>query len=165
MTTAIESLLKDVLFAQNATIATAESCTGGLVASRLTDVSGSSRYVMGGVVAYDNRIKMQILNVAEATLIRHGAVSEQTAIEMAVGVRELFGVDYALSVTGIAGPSGGSAEKPVGLTYIGFAGANGLCVVERHVWAGDRIGNKQSSAQAALELAYRTVLQWGEITT
>ena len=107
-------------------ICAAESCTGGLILSTLTDVGGSSAYVEGGVVTYSNEAKMQRLGVREETLIRHGAVSEATAAEMATGARALFATDYALSVTGIAGPGGGTDEKPVGLTYIGLAGPRGL---------------------------------------
>ncbi len=134
------------------TIATAESCTGGLIASTLTDVSGSSAYVFGGVVTYSNAAKQQMVNVREQTLIDYGAVSEQTAREMAVGARDLFDTDYALSVTGIAGPGGGTDEKPVGLTYIGFAARDGQVAVQRHVWDGDRIANKQASVHASLTL-------------
>ena len=95
---------------------------------------------------------MQRLGVREETLIRHGAVSESTAAEMARGARALFATDYALSVTGIAGPGGGTDEKPVGLTYIGLAGPRNLLRVERHVWDSDRIGNKAASVEAALRL-------------
>jgi len=144
------------LKAHGTTVCTAESCTGGLIAHRLTTVSGSSAYVLGGVVAYDNRIKMELLNVREAILIAHGAVSEATAHEMAVNARALFGADYALSVTGIAGPSGGTAEKPVGLTYIGLATPQGV-IVERHVWSHDRMGNQNASAEAALRLLLRVI--------
>lgn len=145
-----------LLKARGATICTAESCTGGLIAHRLTNIAGSSAYVLGGVVAYDNRIKTELLHVREAILMAHGAVSEQTAHEMAVNARALFGADYALSVTGIAGPGGGTAEKPVGLTYIGIAAPDGV-TVERHVWSSDRVGNKTASADAALALLLRTL--------
>lgn len=151
MTDALEVQVGERLKALNATIATAESCTGGLIASRLTDISGSSAYVEGGVVCYSNGVKERLLNVSSQTLIDHGAVSEQTAREMALGARALFGVDYAVSVTGIAGPGGGSPEKPVGLTYIGVAWSGGI-EVQRHVWTGSRIENKQSSADAAFRL-------------
>lgn len=134
------------------TVGTAESCTGGLIASRLTDISGSSRYVLGGVVVYSNAMKQKLLGVKEATLMQYGAVSEQTASEMALGARELLGVDFALSVTGIAGPGGGTDDKPVGLTYIGIAGADDLLEVRRFVWDQDRIRNKFLSADAALQL-------------
>ncbi len=96
------------------TVSTAESCTGGLILSTLTDISGSSAYVEGGLVTYSNETKMKMLGVREATLIEHGAVSEATADEMARAARKVFDTDYALSVTGIAGPEGGTAEKPVG---------------------------------------------------
>ena len=133
-------------------ISTAESCTGGLVLSALTDIAGSSAYVEGGLVTYSNDAKLRMLHVPEETLIQHGAVSEAVAAAMAVGVREIFNTDYALSVTGIAGPGGGTDEKPVGLTYIGLAGQNHLLAVERHEWNGSRIENKIASVHAALNL-------------
>ena len=139
-----------VLIEHGGTVSAAESCTGGLILSNLTDCSGSSAYVEGGVVTYSNEAKMSMLKVKEETLIRYGAVSEAVAGQMACGARSLFGTDFALSVTGIAGPGGGTAEKPVGLTYIGLAGPGGLLKVERHVWAGDRIANKVASVEAAL---------------
>lgn len=134
------------------TVCAAESCTGGLMLSALTDCAGSSAYVAGGAVTYSNEAKMRLLRVGEETLIAHGAVSEAVAGEMARGARSLFDANYALSVTGIAGPGGGSIEKPVGLTYIGLAGPAGLLRVERRVWAGDRIGNKTASVEAGLGL-------------
>ncbi len=142
----------DALITHGATVCAAESCTGGLLLSALTDVAGSSAYVLGGLVAYSNEAKMTFLAVRGATLIKHGAVSEATAGEMALGVLRRFDADYALSVTGIAGPGGGTAEKPLGLTFIGLAGRGGALRVERHVWAGDRVENKQSSVEAALRL-------------
>src|SRR5512138_692574 len=134
----LEARVGHALRVKGWTICTAESCTGGLIAHRLTNIPGSSDYVLGGIVAYANRIKQSLLHVRQGTLIAYGAVSEQTASEMAIGARELFGADIAVSVTGIAGPGGGSAEKPVGLTYIGLAGPNDLLVVQRHIWEGDR---------------------------
>jgi PncC family amidohydrolase len=133
------------------TVVTAESCTGGLIAHRLTNVSGSSVYLLGGVVAYSNEVKMNLLKVQESTLIAVGAVSEQVAQQMAVGARNLFDADFALSVTGIAGPDGGTDDKPVGLTYIGLASSEGAQVA-RFVWHGDRESNKESSAEAALQM-------------
>ena len=137
------------------TVSTAESCTGGLILSSLTDVAGSSAYVQGGLVTYSNEAKTKMLGLREATLVEYGAVSAATAGEMACGVRKVFETDYALSVTGIAGPGGGTAEKPVGLTYVGLAGREGLVTVERHIWDGDRIANKVRSVEAALQLLMR----------
>lgn len=133
-------------------VSTAESCTGGLVLSTLTDIAGSSAYVEGGVVTYSNEAKLGMLHVPEAVLARHGAVSEAAAAAMAAGARRLFDTDYALSVTGIAGPGGGTDEKPVGLTYIGLAGRDHLAAVQRHEWKGSRIENKTASVRAALLL-------------
>jgi PncC family amidohydrolase len=146
-----EVQLGALLKARGQTVVTAESCTGGLIAHRLTNISGSSAYLLGGVVAYSNEVKMNLLNVQESTLIAVGAVSEEVAGEMAVGARKLFGADFALSVTGIAGPDGGTDEKPVGLTYIGLATSDGA-QVQRFVWDGDRESNKKMSADAALKM-------------
>ena len=133
------------------TVAAAESCTGGLVASAITDVAGSSDYFRGGVVAYADDAKRSRLDVPNAILRAPGAVSAQVARAMATGARARFGVDLAVSVTGIAGPGGGSEAKPVGLTYIAAADESDV-VVRKFVWHGDRLANKQSSAVAALEL-------------
>jgi PncC family amidohydrolase len=133
------------------TIATAESCTGGLIAHLLTEVPGSSAYVEGGLVTYSNAIKVALTDVPLATLDAHGAVSAQVAVAMAEGARRRLGTDIAVSVTGIAGPDGGSAAKPVGLTYIAVADGAGEAV-RRYVWTEDRTGNKRASAAAALEL-------------
>jgi len=149
----VGSLLRE----RGQTISLAESCTGGLIAHLLTNVPGSSGYMMGGVVAYDNAVKLGLLQVAESTLIAYGAVSEPVALEMAVSARALFDTDYALSVTGIAGPGGGTPEKPVGLTYIGYASRDGQTVVRRYMWDGDREANKTASAQAALALLLEQV--------
>lgn len=150
----LEERIGEALKARKATMCTAESCTGGLIAHRITNIAGSSAYMLGGIVAYDNRIKETLLNVRLQTLISHGAVSEPTAREMAANARALFNADYAVSVTGIAGPGGGTDQKPVGLTYIGVASDAGISV-ERHVWPHDREGNKAASAQAALLLLLR----------
>lgn len=119
------------------TLATAESCTGGLVGAALTDAAGSSASYMGGVVSYSNGAKVDLLGVAAGTLAAHGAVSEQTAREMALGVRERLHADLAVSVTGIAGPDGGTPDKPVGLVWFGFADAQGA-TAESRVFRGDR---------------------------
>lgn len=150
------STLAQLLSDQNATLSTAESCTGGLIGHLLTNVPGSSAWYQGGVVSYSNELKMQVLGVKAATLDRVGAVSEQVAEQMAVGARQAFHTTYALSVTGIAGPGGSTADKPVGLTYIGVA-TPALVVVRRYVWQGSREGNKQSSANAALELIHNVL--------
>jgi PncC family amidohydrolase len=147
----LEVQLGTLLKARGETLCTAESCTGGLIASRITDISGSSAYLLGGAVTYSNEAKMSLLKVRHGTIMAYGAVSEATAGEMAQGARELFGADYALSVTGIAGPGGATDEKPVGLTYIGMATPDDV-VVRRYVWKGDRLENKRQSADAALTL-------------
>lgn len=116
-----ERKIGEILKKREKTVATTESCTGGLVSSLLTDVSGSSEYIFANFVTYSNEAKMKYLGVSEETLKKYGAVSEQTAKEMAEGLLKESGCDYALATTGIAGPSGGSAEKPVGLMYIGLA--------------------------------------------
>lgn len=152
-----ESLLGEALRLRGQTISTAESCTGGLVLHRLTNVPGSSAWVMGGVVAYDNSVKQGLLNVRETTLLRHGAVSEETAREMALGARRLLGTDLAISITGIAGPGGGTAEKPVGLTWMALALPDGRLLSERHVHDGDRLEIKRASADAALAMVIRNL--------
>lgn len=139
------------LQAQGLTLGLAESCTGGLLVSTLTDVPGSSAVVMGGIVSYSNDLKERLLGVPQTTLAAYGAVSAETAEAMALGARERLRVDVALSVTGIAGPGGGTPEKPVGLVYIGIATAQGVRV-ERCQWQGDRSANKWASVHAALGL-------------
>ncbi|MBK8027273.1 MAG: CinA family protein [Chloroflexi bacterium] len=153
----LETRLGKLLADHGWTVCTAESCTGGLVAHRLTNVAGSSAYVLGGVVTYSNAAKEQLVAVKHETLLAHGAVSEPTAREMAEGVRALFDADFAVSITGIAGPGGGTVDKPVGLTYIGLAHRGAPTQVHRHVWAGDRIENKEASAEAALSLLLEAV--------
>lgn len=132
-------------------LATAESCTGGLIGHLLTEIAGSSGYYAGGAITYGDALKRNVLAVTEATLNAHGAVSAQTAVAMADGARTTFGTDLAVAVTGIAGPSGGSANKPVGLTYVAVSDAAGHDV-RRFSWSGDRSENKRASAGAALEL-------------
>lgn len=156
MTESAAIQLAERLKQRGATVSTAESCTGGLIASLLTDLAGSSAYLLGGVVAYSNIVKEKQLGVSPRTLETVGAVSEETAREMALGARALFNTDYAISVTGIAGPGGGTSQKPVGLTFIGVASADGA-VVERHLWEGNRLENKAASAQAALRLLIKVL--------
>jgi len=137
--------------AQGLTVATAESCTGGLVAHLITEVPGSSGYLAGGIVAYSNAVKERELGVPAELLAAHGAVSAQVAIAMAEGARDRLGADLGVGVTGVAGPDGGTDAKPVGLVYVAVAGP-GDPVVRRFLWPGDRSANKRDSAQAALEL-------------
>ena len=142
------------------TVAVAESCTGGMLGKCLTDVPGSSAYFMGGVTAYDNRVKMDVLGVPAGMLAQYGAVSEETAAAMAEGVRDLLRTDCALSTTGIAGPDGGSPEKPVGLVYIGCV-VDGVTTVERSIMYGQRDQVRERAAYAALDLLRRRLLQRG----
>ena len=155
----LEARIGERLCALGWTICTAESCTGGLVSHRLTNIPGSSAYMMGGVVAYSNAAKQRLLGVRQGTLIAYGAVSEPTAAEMAAGARALFETHLAVSVTGIAGPGGATAEKPVGLTYVGVAGPNDLLIVRRYLFDGDRDANKAASAEAVLALALEILNQ------
>lgn len=132
-------------------VGVAESCTGGRVGDALTDVAGSSAYLAGSLVTYEDAAKTAILGVPAAVLEAHGAVSAQAAVAMADGARRRLAVDLAVAVTGIAGPGGATPGKPVGLTYIASSDAGGS-VVRRHAWHGDRDANKAASARAALEL-------------
>jgi nicotinamide-nucleotide amidase len=150
MTVLLEETLKEYLQTRGLKLATAESCTGGLVAHRITNVSGSSEYYPGGVVSYSNEAKASLLGVTLDTLNKYGAVSEETVLEMARGARKLFNADIAISVSGIAGPTGGTAEKPVGTTWFGLSTNSGEWA--RHfIWDGDREHNKLYSSEAALQ--------------
>jgi len=133
------------------TVATAESCTGGLIAHTLTNISGSSEYFDRGIISYSNKSKMELLDVAEDLLIKHGAVSPEVAKEMAENIRTKSKVDIGIATTGIAGPTGGTKEKPVGLTYIAVSTKEDT-KVERFLFSGDRIQNKASTCNAALEM-------------
>jgi len=146
----IEFLVGTLLRQRGLTLGTAESCTGGLIADRITDVSGSSDYFHGGVVAYAYEAKVGLLNVSWDTLRTHGAVSKETVIEMARGARMALGADVALSVSGIAGPGGGLPDKPVGTTWIGLSTTDGDWA-RKFQWDGDRRQNKQFSAEAAFQ--------------
>ena len=137
-------------------MASAESCTGGLVGHVITQVPRSSDHYLGGIISYSNAVKGELLDVPSNLLERVGAVSAEVAEAMTSGALERFPVArLAVAVTGIAGPDGGSADKPVGLTYVAAALRDGAAVVERHTWPHDRAGNKRASALAALELAAR----------
>ena len=140
---------------QGLTLATAESCTGGLIAAALTAIAGSSAVVMAGFVTYANAAKEKMVGVRAATLAQHGAVSAETAQEMAQGALARADVSLALSCTGIAGPGGATPGKPVGLVFIGCAMAEAETVVERHVFPGDRDAVRAATVAAALDLAAR----------
>jgi len=143
--------VSSLLAASGLTVATAESCTGGLLAKLLTDVAGSSAYVKGGVVAYANDVKQRVLGVSPATLERFGAVSAETVREMAEGARRLLSADLAVAISGVAGPGGGSPEKPVGTVYLDlYDGATH--VVEARRFGGDRDGVRTWSALTALRM-------------
>jgi nicotinamide-nucleotide amidase len=147
----LEASVGNILHKKNKTLAVAESCTGGLICNRLTNVSGSSGYFLGGVISYSNKIKEDVLGVSHRSMQKYGAVSRQVAAEMAKGMRLLAGSDIALSVTGIAGPGGGTRSKPVGLVYIGLA-TNNKQVVKKFLFKGFRKKIKSLAADAALRL-------------
>jgi nicotinamide-nucleotide amidase len=147
----LEERVGALLLEQDLTLATAESCTGGLLGHLLTNVPGSSAYYVGGVIAYSYEAKERLLGVQHETLAAHGAVSEETAREMARGARDRLHAGVAVALTGIAGPGGGMPSKPVGLVYIALAAPEAE-ICEHHVWQGDRVANKKKSAEAALRL-------------
>ena len=147
----LEIILGKLLRARGFRLAVAESCTGGLVGHRITNVPGSSTYYMGSVTAYAYEAKVRLLGVKWKTLERYGAVSEETVLEMATGVRRALAADIGLSVSGIAGPGGGTPDKPVGLTWIGIS-APDFTKAYRTMWPGDRLAVKEQSAEEALKL-------------
>jgi PncC family amidohydrolase len=147
----LELVVGQLLRQRNLKLATAESCTGGLIADRLTDVPGSSDYFLGGFVSYAYEAKVASLGVSWDTLHAHGAVSRETVLEMARGARRALSADVAISVSGIAGPGGGLPEKPVGTTWIGLVTPDHEEARVFH-WQGDRRTNKEQSAQAALKV-------------
>lgn len=156
----LETALVKLLAERKQTLAFAESCTGGFIANRLTNVPGASGVLWGGVVSYSDEAKKNWLGVAESTIAAHGAVSEPVAREMAEGARRVSGADYALSVTGIAGPSGGTAEKPAGTVFVGFSRANASRVY-RFFNPFDRETFKYVTSQQALEILRRALLKNG----
>lgn len=143
----VSNLLKQ----KNLTIATAESCTGGLIANSLTNLSGSSDYFDRGIVSYSNNAKIELLDVPEKMLIEYGAVSEQVAKAMAEGVRKKSNVDIGISTTGIAGPTGGTPKKPVGLVYIAIS-TNKETIVRKFQFSVDRLQNKENTCNEALKM-------------
>jgi nicotinamide-nucleotide amidase len=153
----IEQIISYLLQMREMTLAVAESCTGGLLAERITSIGGSSRYFLGGAVVYSNELKTQFANVPKALIDKYGAVSREVAAAMAEGIRKRCLSSYGVGITGVAGPGGGSEQKPVGLVYIALAGDEGTQVVERN-FPGDRTRIRQFSSLQALEMIRRALL-------
>ncbi len=153
----LEGMIAKILTDRDLKIATAESCTGGLIANRLTNLSGSSKYFERGVVTYSNAAKVELLKVDEDTIMEKGAVSREVAMQMAEGVKAVSGVDIGLAVTGIMGPTGGTEEKPVGTVFIGICDEK-VCAAEEFHFGNDRLLNKDRTSQAALEIVRRHLL-------
>jgi len=148
----VSTLLKN----KKLTIATAESCTGGLIADALTNISGSSDYFDRGIVSYSNESKVELLGVSKELLKKYGAVSEQVAKAMAEGIRTKSNVDIGLSTTGIAGPTGGTKDKPVGLVYIGIS-TKDFKTVKKFKFSGSRLQNKDDICNAALKMIFEYI--------
>ena len=147
----LENQIGELLIRRGLHLAVAESCTGGLIGHRITNVPGSSDYYLGSVTAYAYEAKVRLLGVSWDTLEKHGAVSQETVLEMARGVRQALGAEVGLSVSGIAGPGGGTPDKPVGLTWIGLSTPD-RDFAWSYVWQGDRLQVKEHSAEQALHL-------------
>lgn len=148
---ALAARVQERCLARGLRLATVESCTGGLVGHLITEIPGSSGYYLGGFITYSDELKRDLVGVPAEVLAAHGAVSAQTAVAMASGGRVRARADLGGAVTGIAGPDGGSPQKPVGLTYVAVSDAAGT-EVRRHAWTGGRADNKRASAEALLEL-------------
>ena len=157
-----EYILVEKLIEKKLTVATCESCTGGLISKRITNVSGASSVFGYGVCTYANDAKIKLLNVSEETLQKHGAVSEQTAIEMAKGMLSLSGADIALSTTGIAGPTGGSNEKPVGLVYTAVCAKDGYCVCKKLLLGNIKNPDRENIRHDASSEALGLVIEYLE---
>jgi nicotinamide-nucleotide amidase len=153
----MEQILGYYLQMRNATLAVAESCTGGLLAERITSVAGSSRYFLGGSVAYANSLKTALAGVPADLIDRHTAVSPQVALALAAGIRERCGSSWGIGITGIAGPGGGTIEKPVGLVFLALAGRDGSEAVERR-FSGDRNRIRLYAAQQAMDMLRRKLM-------
>ncbi|MBN2030830.1 competence/damage-inducible protein A [bacterium] len=160
--TTIEEVVAHLLLKNHLTLAVAESCTGGLVAHKLTNVPGSSGYFIQGLICYSNASKIRLLDVPEKILSIHGAVSGETAYAMAEAVRCKSGTDIGIATTGIAGPTGGTSKKPVGLVYVGYSDQNGV-ITEKHQFMKSRLWNKERSAVAVLDLVRRVILDYVKI--
>ncbi|MFN3695248.1 MAG: nicotinamide-nucleotide amidohydrolase family protein, partial [Ignavibacterium sp.] len=153
----LEEVIGRILSDRGLTLAIAESCTGGEICSRITNVSGSSKYFERGIVTYSNASKVELLKVNEDTLASVGAVSREVAMQMAEGVRAVSGTDIGISTSGILGPTGATTNKPVGLVYIGYCDEK-VCTAKKFLFGEDRILNKQRATQAALEMLRRQLL-------
>lgn len=149
-----QDMLGKLLKGKGITLAVAESCTGGMIGHLITNVPGSSEYFSGGVIAYANEVKVEVLGVSPATLETFGAVSKETVLEMAKGIRALLNADIGISVSGIAGPDGGTKEKPVGTVWIGLGTPN-YDQAKGFLFSGDRESIKQQAALSAMEIAIR----------
>ncbi|EFA4521096.1 nicotinamide-nucleotide amidase [Escherichia coli] len=147
------------LKARGATVTTAESCTGGWVAKVITDIAGSSAWFERGFVTYSNEAKAQMIGVREETLAQHGAVSEPVVVEMAIGALKAARADYAVSISGIAGPDGGSEEKPVGTVWFAFTTARGEGITRRECFSGDRDAVRRQATAYALQTLWQQFLQ------
>ncbi len=147
------------LKARGATVTTAESCTGGWVAKVITDIAGSSAWFERGFVTYSNEAKAQMIGVREETLAQHGAVSEPVVVEMAIGALKAARADYAVSISGIAGPDGGSEEKPVGTVWFAFSTARGEGITRRECFSGDRDAVRRQATVYALQTLWQQFLQ------
>jgi len=153
----LEEVIGRLLIERDMKISTAESCTGGLIASTLTNISGSSAYFERGIVCYTNASKVEILRVDEDTIVEHGAVSMEVAMQMADGVKSTSGSDIGIAVTGIMGPTGATTDKPVGLVYIGYCDEK-VCTAKKFVFGNERLLNKQRTMQAALNMVRKQLL-------
>lgn len=151
----VSSLLLD----KKLTIATAESCTGGLISHTLTNISGSSEYFERGIISYSNNAKIELLDLPKDFLIKYGAVSKKVADAMANGIRKKSKVDIGIATTGIAGPTGGTENKPVGLVYIAIS-TNKETIVKKHIFSGDRLQNKKSTVNESLKMLYDVIKRW-----
>jgi len=151
-------MISDLLKKKHKTIATAESCTGGLIAHTFTNISGSSEYFDRGFITYSNNAKIELLDVPRRLLEKHGAVSKEVAEAMAKGVRINSKVDIGISTTGIAGPTGGTIEKPVGLVYIAIS-SDEKTVVKKLQFFGDRLQNKENTCNASLQMLYDVIIK------
>jgi nicotinamide-nucleotide amidase len=153
----LEQVVGNILHRKKLKLAIAESCTGGLVSSKVTNVTGSSDYFVDGIISYTNEAKVKFLGVKENTLKKFGAVSKQTAVEMAEGARKTLGADIGISTTGIAGPTGATKSKPVGLVWIGYSDKD-IAFAKEFIFTKDRLRNKEVMAKMALEVLRRQLL-------